>query len=382
MKKIKLFIEASPIAEERVSGIGHMTAEIVRALDNHPLNGKEFEINLVICSDRAHFLEQWGFKNVRIKKIPIPQRLFNIIWKFDLWPPLDILLGKGKGTYIFPNYKNWRLARSRSLTFVCDVSYLVVPEFVSPKNQAFLKKNISKWTRRATRVIAISKNAQSEIIKYLNVPLEKTSLVYCGVDPSVFYPRTAEEIISIKKEYNLPENYILFLSNIEPRKNVINLINAYKQLPPETINKYALLLVGGGGWLDEPIIEAIKQAQNEGYNIVRPVTYIPDIKLPALHSGATVLVHPALYEGFGIAPLQAMACGTPVIVANNSSLPEVVGAAGLLVDANDSTDISVKINELLSNTILQAELSKKGIVQAQKYTWDQSANTLVKEIEG
>jgi glycosyltransferase involved in cell wall biosynthesis len=380
MKKTKLFIEASPIAEERVSGIGHMTAEIVRALDNHPQNGEEFEINLVICSDRAHLLEQWGFKNVRIKKIPFPQRLFNIIWKFDLLPPFDLLLGKG--TYVFPNYKNWRLMYSRSLTFVCDVSYLVVPEFVSPKNQAFLKKNIGKWTRRATRVIAISKNAQDEIIKYLNVPQEKTSLVYCGVDPNVFYPRPVAEIASIKKEYDLPENYILFLSNIEPRKNVINLINAYKQLPPDITNKYALLLVGGGGWLDDPIIDSIKSAQNDGYNIIRPSIYIPDSKLPALHSGATVLVHPAYYEGFGIAPLQAMACGTPVIVANNSSLPGVVGGAGLLVDANDSTGISVKINELLSNTMLQAELSKKGIVQAKKYTWDQSADALVKEIEG
>lgn len=379
MKKTKIFIEASSIAEQRVSGIGHMTSELVRALDRHPDNGKSFEIVLVICSDRAQYLEQWNFNNVKVKRLLFPQRVFNILWKFDLLPPIDVICGHG--AYIFPNYKNWRLISSSSFTFVCDVSYLVVPQFVSPKNQKFLEKNISKWTKRATKVLAISQSAKEEIIQYLKIPKDKLALIYCGIDPSVFYPRTKNEVENVKEKYRLPQKYILFLSNIEPRKNVLNLLEAYKKLPKHLRDEYALLLIGGGGWLNEPILAAIDEAVQEGYNVVRPSRYIPDSDLPALHTGAELLVHPAYYEGFGIAPLQAMACGTPVVVANNSSLIEVVGNAGLLVDANDANDISVKIKELLENSELRMSLIDEGMTQSTKYTWEQSAKDLIREVQ-
>jgi glycosyltransferase involved in cell wall biosynthesis len=376
--KTRIYIEAYPISEKHISGIGHMTLELIRALERHPDNSKVFEIVLVINGDRRLSLERWGFRTATIKTIPIPTRLFNIIWKFDLLPPMDIFLGKG--VYIFPNYKNWRLSHSRSLTFVCDVSYLLFPQYVSPKNQRFLEKNIHKWIKRTNKVLAISRNAQKELINSLGVNEEKTLLVPCGVDTTMFYKRPEKEIEIVKKEFGITKDYVLYLGNIEPRKNIKRLIEAYKLLPRKQRERYALVLVGGGGWLNESIMKAIRQAQKEGYNVIKPQRYIPEEAIPALHSGAKVLVHVALYEGFGISPLQAMACDTPTIVANNSSLPEVVGEASLLINANDVQDISNNLENLLQDTKLQRKLILEGRKQVKKYTWDRSAQIITQEI--
>ena len=374
----KIFIEASALSEERISGIGHMTLELIKALEKHPDNKRKFEIVLVVAFDKKKQLDRWGFERVRYKTIPLPMRPFNMIWKFDLLPPMDLWLGKG--VYVFPNYKNWRLLFSRSLTYVCDIGYILYPQFVSPKNLRFMQRNMPKWIKRANRVLAISKNAQTEIIESLRVERTKTLLVPCGVDMQVFYERSKAEIERFKETYGITKDYILYLGNIEPRKNTVRLVDAYKLLPSGLRGQYSLVIVGGSGWLNEPINEAIKQAQSEGYDIVRPGKYIPEEELPVLQSGATILVHPALYEGFGISLLQAMACGTPVVAADNSSLPEVVGDAGLLVDAENEQDISDKMKTLLENKQLRKRLADKGIERARQYSWDKSAATLLNEI--
>ncbi|HEY5153047.1 MAG TPA: glycosyltransferase family 1 protein [Candidatus Saccharimonadales bacterium] len=355
-----------------------MTLELIKALEKHPDNKRKFKIVLVVAFDKKKQLDRWGFDKVSYKTIPIPMRPFNMIWKFDLLPPMDLWLGKG--VYVFPNYKNWRLLFSRSLTYICDIGYILYPQFVSPKNLRFMQKNMPKWIKRADKVLAISKNAQAEIIEALDVKSTKMLLVSCGVDEQVFYKRPKAEIERLKKTYGITKDYILYLGNIEPRKNTVRLVEAYKLLPAGLRGRYSLVIVGGGGWLNEPINEAIKQARSEGYDIVRPDKYIPEEELPALQSGATILVHPALYEGFGISLLQAMSCGTPVIAADNSSLPEVVGNAALLVDAENEQDISDKMKTLLEDKQLRGQLADKGTERARQYSWDKSAAILLNEI--
>lgn len=380
VKVRKLFIDASPITEARVSGIGHMTAELVKALDASKDNGVLYEMHLIVCRDKKQHLEQWQLKNVKVITLPVRQRIFNLFWKFDLLPPMDLLFGKG--TYLFPNYKNWRLAFSRSLTFVCDIGYIKFPQYVEPKNLEFLTKNMPKWIQRTNAVLAISNNARNDIIANLNVAEDKVHLITCGVNKDIFYPRQNSEINIIKQDIGITKKYILYVGNIEPRKNLQTLIDAYTQLPANVREEYTLLLIGGGGWLNESIIQLIAKAQNEGIDIIHPTKYIPDSDLPALFSGASLLVHPAFYEGFGITPLQAMACGTPVIVANNSSLVEVVGEAGLLVDAHDTANLSVKMEEVLNSTSISKTMSDAGLKQAKKFSWVDSAAQLVLLLKG
>lgn len=375
MKIIKIFIEASALAEERMSGIGHAILEIVRALEKHPENGVTFEIVLVAGFDKTKFLKRWGLKSVKYYRIPCPQRLYNLFWKFDLLPPMDILLGKG--VYVFGNYKNWRLLVSKSITYVHDVSFLLYPEFVNAKNRQFLAKNMPRWIKRTTIVAADSNSAASEIKKFYPASKNKLVVLHHGVNPSQFYPRSSEEIKKVKKKNGIIGDYIFYLGNIEPRKNIVRLIEAYKQLPKSLRDKYSLVLVGGSGWLNGPILEAINQAKKDGYNIFHPTHFVEDEDLPALHSGAILLVHPAIYEGFGLSIVQAMSCGTPVVAGNNSSMVEVVGDAGVLVNVDNVEDISATIGRLLQGKNLRASLSKRGVEQAAKYNWNLTVNKLL-----
>src|SRR6266404_4312918 len=209
-----LIIETSPILG-RMSGIGHNTLELIKALDNS-LEGNEIEVVLAVPFDRVAELKKKVPPGYRIKRIPIPIVIYNLLGKINLVPPLDLFLGKG--IYLFPNYRNTKLLFSKSLTYIYDVSFLLFPEFVSPKNKRYLVKNMDRWVSRADRVLTISKSSKTGIIKHLNVPESKISIVPCGVDMSVFSPQPETKVTRAKKKYGIAGNYIIYVSNIEPRK--------------------------------------------------------------------------------------------------------------------------------------------------------------------
>lgn len=366
------------MSEAQLTGIPHFTAELVRALDNHTENGKTFSLKLVIAYDKKDRLSRWKFKNVNIVSVPIPMRILNLLWKYRLLLPMDIFLGKG--TYLFPNYKNWPLLRSKSMTYIHDLGYIRYPEFVQPNNLKFLQKGMNIWIRRSDIVLTGSDHTKHEIIDLLGVPSAKIVRIYHGLDHRVFYRRSPEEIKKAKNKYDISGEYIGAIGSFEPRKNLIKLIDAYKELPQQLRDNYSLCLIGGGGWLNEEIFAKIKTAQTQGCNIIQPNRYVEDQDLPALISGATALVHPALYEGFGLPPLQAMACGTATIVADNSSLPEVVGKAGILINAESVSDISAKIEKTLTDTSYRNSMESAGIAQAQKFTWATTAQEVLNQI--
>lgn len=372
---IKLFIDASPLAERNITGIPHFTAELVKALDQHPDNGKKFIIILVIAFDKKKLLGRWQYNNIKIKVLPLPLRFVNLFWKYDVLPPMDMILGKGR--YLFPNYKNWRLSRSKSLTYIHDLGFMRYPQFVQPKNLEFLKNNIQKWIGRSDLILTGAEHARNEIIELLSVSPEKVVRIYHGVDHSDYYPRPKSEISSALSKYGLSGKYLLYIGSIEPRKNLSRLVSAYDNLPTKLKDEYSLCLIGGDGWLNNDILRDIELSKEKGNKIIRPNSYVEDEDLPALITGSSLLVHPALYEGFGLSPLQAMACGTPVLVGNNSSLPEVVGKAGTLVNAEDESDISAKIEKVLSDKKYRARMIELGLGQAQKFKWEISAQELL-----
>ncbi len=375
-KPTRLYIDASPLAEDKITGIPHFTAELVGALDRHPENGKSFRLILVIAFDKKAKLARWGYKNLAIRSLPLPMRVLNLLWKYRLLPAMDVLLGAG--VYMFPNYKNWPLLRSKSLTYIHDLGYIRYPEFVQPKNLTFLQNGMKTWIGRSTRVLTGSDHAKAEITTLLGVPPVQVTRIYHGVEHEQFYPRSGADINQAKAKYGITDDYIIHVGSFEPRKNLSNLLKAYAELPQAVQSHYRLCLVGAGGWLNQQIFAEIESLQAKGVNIVRPNAYVEDDDLPALISGATLLVHPALYEGFGLPPLQAMACGVPVVVANNSSLPEVVGDAGVLCDAENISDISAKMERVLQDKTYREKLVPLGIKQASKFDWSLSADELIK----
>jgi len=374
----RIFIETSALTAQTMSGIGKTLLAILGAWRQDKSLDK-FEVILLVPFDKKAKLEalDLGFA---IKTMFIPDKILRGLRKFNLLPPLDTFLGKGM--YLFPNYWNWPLKHSTSMTYIYDVSFLVDETFADPKNRAYLMRNIPVWIKRTDRVITISHHAKAEIMKYYDVDSKRIDVVYNGVDANFFHPESLDTVNSTKKKYDIRGKYLLFVGNIEPRKNISGLIAAYRQLPEKLLSEYCLVIIGADGWNNESIKKNIKSAIADGLRVQRVREYVSDEDLVAIYAGATILVHPAFYEGFGMTPLEAMATSTPVIVGENSSLPEVVERAGLYVNAQDASDISVKIRTLLENPQERDRLSRAGKAQVRKFTWQKTARSLAKSIEG
>ena len=222
-------------------------------------------------------------------------------------------------------------------------------------------------------MIAISQATKDDLVAHYGVPKEKIPVVYHGVEPR-FRPTPDP---AVPARYGLPSRYFLYLGTLQPRKNLERLLQAYAQLSGDVP---ALVLAGAKGWYFERIAAAIA-ALGLGERVFLP-GYVPDEDVPALLTGALALVFPSLYEGFGLPVLEAMACGTPVVTANTSSLPEVVGEAGLLVDPLRVDEIAAAMQRLLADEALRAELSRRGLERAGLFSWDRCARETLAVLEG
>jgi glycosyltransferase involved in cell wall biosynthesis len=203
------------------------------------------------------------------------------------------------------------------------------------------------------------------------MPATKVEVVYNGVDPS-FRPLPADEVGAFRRERGLPDRFILFVGTLEPRKNVARLVEAYARLPER---RPALVLVGGKGWLYDEIFGRV-----EALNLSREIHcagYVPADDLPWWYNAAELFVYPSLYEGFGLPPLEAMACGTPVVTSTASSLPEVVGSAGLMVDPTEIEELTTAMERMLKDRDMRQQMRAAGLAQAQRFSWVETARRTV-----
>lgn len=335
---MRIFIEADSIAYEKMSGIGHATLEIIRQLDL--TSSTRSPVTILIPFGTRRIVEGYGFKNIRIRSLPRGQRYLNYaLTRTSLPVFMDLLYGKG--VYIFPNYKNWPLLRSASITFVHDVVFEKFPDTVQPKNLAYLRANFNRWLGRTNRIVSISRSSANELVEYYPQYADKIDVVYLGVNPKEYSPRDKGEIDQVLKKYNLPKLYFLYVGNVEPRKNLAKLLDGYIEYCGAVTNSIPLVIVGGGGWKNEEIILRIEDLQAKGYRIYRPEEYVVDEDLPALYTGATSLVHVAIHEGFGLGPVQALYCSTPVIVSDIPVMRELLIGQGItFVNPTDSTQLA------------------------------------------
>ena len=208
-------------------------------------------------------------------------------------------------------------------------------------------------------------------------PKKKIDVLYPGIDQKQFFRWPEKRIAQVKAAYGVYGKYIVYIGNLEPRKNLIALLRAYEKLPAKTRKEYSLLLVGLTGWKSEGIFKLIEKLRIDGNHIQLPATYVQDHDRAAIISGASLMVYPSMYEGFGIPPVEAMACGVPVISSNNSSLPEAVGKAAKKVPANSSSQLANTIQKVLADKNLQHDMIKEGFEQVDKFSWHESAKKLL-----
>ncbi|MDD3036230.1 MAG: glycosyltransferase family 1 protein, partial [Candidatus Saccharimonadaceae bacterium] len=305
--------------------------------------------------------------------------IYRMIWSF-LPIPYSLFFPKDVDVTMFFNYVIPPGVKGRKVTIVYDMAYKAYPETVRKRTKDMLDIALKKSCKRADKIITISEFSKREIIKYLGIKEDKIVVMPCGVNYSLYHNAyTEEEVSVVTAKYDIKNKYLLYLGTLEPRKNINRLIQAYALIKNTVPDLPKLVLAGRKGWMYDNIFEIVKELKLEKDIIF--TGYVDEKHTPILMKGAEIFLFPSLYEGFGMPPLEAMACGTPVLVSNVASLPEVVGDAGVLVDPLSTQSIRDGLELLLKNNELRIELSRKGLERVKTFSWDRSVEIVAHVFE-
>ena len=271
----------------------------------------------------------------------------------------------------YPSFNSSLYSPIPFVVTIHDLIYYLYPDACPNKLGYLYAKTMLKYVARKSKlVIAVSFSSKKDIVKYLKIPEEKVCVIYHGISKKYHPIKNPENFL---KKYNLPVNYILYIGNHEPRKNIIGLIKAYSI--SKFKNDYFLVIGGKKDPRRKKTYEVVKELSLEDKVIF--TDYIVEEDLPAIYSAAKLFVFPSFYEGFGLPPLEAMACGTPVICSNATSLPESVGDAAITVEPGDNNGLAKAIDKVLSIQVLREELIRKGIERAKKFSWENTAKRTI-----
>ena len=256
---------------------------------------------------------------------------------------------------------------------VHDIAYIRFPDLLNKARQVYKKYILMESIKRASIIIADSYSTKRDIVEFFGINGKKIKVVHLGVE-SRFRPVSNVEEYRLKN--NLPSKMILNVGTLEPRKNVVTLMKAFKKLMEKDVDGYKLVIAGDKGWLYEQIFNEVEHSDLKKEILFLGV--VKDEDLPMLYNCADIFVYPSLYEGFGLPPLEAMACGVPVITSNISSLPEVVGDAGIMVDPTDVNSLCEAMHSVLTNKKLWQHMSNKGLERSKLFSWDNTVKQILK----
>lgn len=375
---MKISVDVQPLLSGNKTGIGFYETEVLNALSE-------------LDNNNEYYLNFFSLRNTR-SKIECAEKLFGGKGKIQIckWASYSVVK---KLWYLFPvpykcffreetdvslffNYYVPPFTYGKTITVIHDMTVKDMPETMSTKTRFALSHTLKQSIKRADKIVTVSEFSRERISYYYDIPIEKIEIVTNGYREDMFHNNYGKnKIDSVKLKYKITGDYLLYLGTLEPRKNIERLIKAFAQLKRDLSDCHKLVLAGGKGWLYDSIFETVKRLNLEQDVIF--TGYVEDKDVPLLMSGALVFCFPSLYEGFGIPPLEAMACGTPVITSNTSSLPEVVGDAAILVDPLSVDSISDALKKVVGDESLRREMSKKGLEQCRKFSWRKSAETLL-----
>lgn len=279
--------------------------------------------------------------------------------------------------YFEPNFIPMRIRARYVIVAIHDFSFKLFPGWHPKDRVSYFEKKFFKEITRADVIITFSDFIKKSTSEFLKIPDYRIKRIYHGFDRNIFRIYEKAEAEEVRGRYKLPENFILFVGSIEPRKNLKNLINAYLMLSEYIRKEYKLLIVGFKGWRNADIMQLIKNT--EPY--VQYFGYIPDEDLGKIYNLASILVFPSFYEGFGLPPLEAMACGCPVVVSNVASLPEVCGDAAYYINPYGIESIAEGMYKVLTDSKLREDLIQKGLERAKLFSWEKSAREHLKIFE-
>lgn len=374
---MKIAFSGQPLLEKEKTGIGYYTEGLVKhIIKQHPQN--EYFINAFSYKrpeEAKETLLLYKSTNTRVNVCRfMPLKIYKLIWNIFPIPYYVFFREKADITHFF-NYYIPPFVRGKKITTIHDMTIKTYPETVRLTSRVMAKLNLRTTCKRATRIITSSEFSKSEIVKYLKVSPEKISVLYSGVDLNVYKPCKDEDAKErIKHKYGISKEYYLYLGTLEPRKNIERLILAYSMLKEESKDIPKLVIAGKKGWMYEDIFNVVSEKNLKKHVIF--TGYVDSEDAPILMSAAVAFVFPSLYEGFGMPPLEAMACGTPVITSNCASLPEVVGDAAILVNPYSVEEIMDALKQVYVDKEVSRILAKRGEERAKLFAWDKISHML------
>ena len=309
--------------------------------------------------------------NLEIKKLPSPSGRFNLLAGFPMCCLRDSL-SLFHSQYVLPAFLG-----CKSVLTIHDILYESHPEFFPGFHRRLLKMFVPLSARKASRIMADSEYTKGEIVKYYNIPEEKIRVIHLGVSDKLSPVIEQDLIDAALQRYMISKKYILFVGRIEPRKNISGLLRALDYIKKRGAKDLCLVIVGNQDILfkEKELFKNIKKMGLDSDVVFTGGVSEEDLAL--LYSGAKALVYPSFAEGFGLPVLEAMACGTPVITSNTTSLPEIAGDAALLVDPHSFVGIGESIEAILKNDTLREDLSHRGVKRAQRFRWEETAKKTI-----
>lgn len=359
---MRICIDIQPAVAQR-AGIGRYTRQLVQSLSG-----------IIRDDELAAFYFDFrrsgaglGLSSVREQACRwCPGALAQHAWKRLNWPPANWLAGKAD-LYHFTNFILPPLSRGKAVVTIHDMGFMRYPQFAETRNLSYLRRKLPSTLARADAILTISHFSARELNDLYPDTADRTRPVPLGIDPS-FQPASRDDIASVRKALGLDRPYLLSLGTIEPRKNYAFLVEVFEGLDDFDGD---LVIAGMPGWHCKPILNGFRGSTRA--DRIRYLEYVPDGALAPLYTGAEAYVTTSYYEGFGFPPLEAMACGTPVVSSTGGSLGEVLGEAAILVDGFDRDEWIEAVSSVIEDRTDTADLTVRGTEQARRYTWERTA---------
>ncbi len=370
---MKIGLDVSLVPGERAGG-GQYAWQLARALPavDPSTSYRLYPVFYHIVHPEYARAEFATAPNVRVAFRRWPAPLVRALWsartpgwlKTLALGPVDVVHST---TFCVPRLRR----RTRLVVTIYDLSFVTHPEFHLPENVRHCLAGTRAAIERADAIIAISEHTRRDLVERLGAPAERIVVTPLAADPALRPVTDPARRDAVRRRYRLPERFALYLGALEPRKNLLRLLEAYAALNESLRREVGLVVAGASGWLNDSV-----HAHVEKLGLAPAVCfagYVAGDDVAALYSLADVFVYPSLYEGFGLPVLEAMACGAPVIASNVASLPEVTGDAAVLVAPEDVDAIRDTLARVLTDAALRADLSGRGLARAASFSWDRCA---------
>lgn len=367
---MRIGIDIRCLMEKNYSGVCIYTRELLRAIFE-----ADHENNYILFynSAKESKVPKFDYPHVFVFENTMPNKIFNASIKFFQNPHIDELVG-GLDVLFLPNIQFVSVSeKCKIITTIHDISFERYPEFYTARARLWQKavdpKNLCK---KSHRIISVSQNTKNDLVNIYGIAQEKIQVIYSGISER-FRPIDDKNILGdVKKKYFLPENFVLYLGNLEPRKNIDSIITIFQRnkIPQQT----HLVIAGANAWKYKQLYAMAEKLRGR----IHFIGYVDETDKPALYSLSQAFLYPSYYEGFGFPPLEAMACGAPVIASNISSLPEITNNASILVDPYNVNDIASAVNALLNDSEARKILIERGLERSSQFRWDTTARETIK----